>query len=146
MQFLLYIYFSLLLLRRDMVYVNMWRGNKTIPRPKKFYRAGTAPPVLKFQDPPPGVCCFTTWLPPYPTPRFSTHPIEMTGYVSISCQSKSASVKLFFLIESVKLLDNHYGLFFHIAWSASFSDTSNSTLHDQCPLVYRSRSVGVSIA
>ena len=106
-----------------MVWVNKWRGTKTIPRPKKFYRAGTAPPVLKFQDPPPGVCCITTWLPP--PPRFSTHPIEMTGYsqyilpIQIS-QSKIVFSHRIICFAPVKLLDNHYGLFFHIAWSASF--------------------------
>ena len=30
----------------------VWKGIKTISRPKKLYRAWTAPPVLKFQDPP----------------------------------------------------------------------------------------------
>ena len=32
--------------------VNMWRGIKTIFRHQKLYRAETAPPVLKFLDPP----------------------------------------------------------------------------------------------
>ena len=30
----------------------VWRGIKTISRPQKLYRAGTAPPVYKFLDPP----------------------------------------------------------------------------------------------
>ena len=30
----------------------VWRGIKTISRPKKLYRNGTAPPALKFLDPP----------------------------------------------------------------------------------------------
>ena len=30
----------------------VWKGIKTISRPKKLYRAWTAPLVLKFQDPP----------------------------------------------------------------------------------------------
>ena len=30
----------------------VWRDIKTIPRSQEFYRAGNAPPVLKFLDPP----------------------------------------------------------------------------------------------
>ena len=36
-------------LRKERVYV---KGHQNIPQTQKFYRAGTAPPVLIFLDPP----------------------------------------------------------------------------------------------
>ena len=50
MQCLRYMYFILYYHRKSIGYV--WRGIKTIFRPQELYRAGTAPPVLKFLDPP----------------------------------------------------------------------------------------------
>ena len=49
MQCLQYVFYALLSLQKHRVCV---KGHQKIFTPQKLYRAGTAPPVLKFLDPP----------------------------------------------------------------------------------------------
>ena len=131
----------------------MWicEMQKNNPQIQKVLPRRDSAPGFEIPGSTPWGLLFHNLVTPIPHPQdFLPIPSKWLDTVSISCQSKSASVKLFFLIESLVMLQWNYKNTTTDPFSTSLDPPLFRTLVLLCwariCMVFKSRSVVVSIA